>query len=328
MSHQTLKSLVSHSQGFWAAFPKVSPIAFWAVETYSFGKTFRRMLKWPWFLPLPFDGDHGVELSDKYFRHEELTQAKTYVTWSTWKKNHPNPEKQTVHSMHPWVHYRRQRRLTVRPEACGTLVFISHTLPKSEKLGFDYKEYFSSLNDLPKEMHPFTICVQMHDVRKGVALELIKLGLPVVTVGNSSNPLFVDRFYDLLSRYRYATSNVIGSQLFYAQEFGVDYFLFGPEVLESVNRDKGESYYRAWDATLVNRVKEEFSWPRIGQNANKAKILSEALGLNVQMETFVPAFRKLVEKDFVSSFPAIARLSISNAVSAVSNLFSQILRQK
>jgi hypothetical protein len=138
----------------------------------------------------------------------------------------------------------------------------------------------------------------------------------------------VDRFYDLLSRYRYATSNVIGSQLFYAQEFGVDYFLFGPEVLESVNRDKGESYYRAWDATLVNRVKEEFSWPRIGQNANKAKILSEALGLNVQMETFVPAFRKLVEKDFVSSFPAIARLSISNAVSAVSNLFSQILRQK
>ena len=328
MTDQTLKALVGHSQGFWAAFPKVSPISFWAVETYSFGKTFRKMLKWPWYLPLTFDGDHGVELSENYFKHEEFTKAKTYVTWSRWKKNHPNPEKRTVHSMHPWVYYRRKMRLSISPEASGTLVFISHTLPNSEKLGFNYREYFAGLNDLPKPMHPFTICVQMHDVRKGVATELRNLGLPVVTLGNSSNPNFVDRFYDLLSRYKYATSNVIGSQLFYAQEFGVDYFLFGPEVFESVNQGKGQSYYRAWDEKLVSRVKEEFSWPKIGPSSNKAAILSDALGLDIQMEKFVPMFRKIAEKDLISIFPIIAGRSISNAQSAVSNQISQIIRRK
>lgn len=113
-------------------------------------------------------------------------------------------------------------------------MFIPHT----KKLGkpyppHDWDAYFTGLHGLPDELRPKAICLFHIDIRNGLHHVLRQFGLPIFTVGLASHPKYAARFYDLISRFEFATSSFIGSQLWYCEELGVKYFLFGepPEAV-------------------------------------------------------------------------------------------------
>lgn len=320
-SSRLIKDLVGRKRGFWEAFPKFSPIAFWETETYSFGKTYRHWLKWPWYLPLPMIGDHGVNLKRKYTVRELNPKAKTYVTWSSWRNMEPNTNSRVVRIQHPWVTYRRDKRIEPKPDRLGTLIFISHTTSRISRAEFDFGKYFSELSDLPEAFHPLAICIQMHDVRKGLHLELERFGLPIFTAGNSSSPFFVDRFYDLLSRFKFATSNVAGSQLFYSEEMGVPYFLYGPHPTERLDGGPVRSYYEDDDADLVEKAHRLFQLERVGEDSDeKLQFVSETLGLDSEVKISAVTLRARLKSDLLRSFPHLLGEVFKNTLQALGSL--------
>jgi hypothetical protein len=320
-----LDQIVKQRYGFWESFPKLSPIAFWEVETYSFGKIYRKWLGWPWFLPLPMIGDHGVELMRTFSNRESNSGARRYLTWSSWRLENKPPSLLEVHRiMHPWILYRRAKNILPRPDAKGTLVFISHTLPNTVRDQFNFDSYISSLSNLPSDFLPITLCVPMHDVRKGIHLQLKKYGLPIVTAGNSSSPMFVDRFYDLVTRFKFCTSNVAGSQLFYSEELGVPYFLLGEETTETQD-GVSVSYYHGSDEDLVSKTVKLFTLENLKPSSEKKEFVSKTLGLDVDHASIRRELRRQLVPDTLHLAPlllfSVIKTSTGAAFSLIRNLF-------
>lgn len=209
---------------------KQVPPLFWTTELYSFGKCYREVYGWPWYLPIPVYGDHGVSMAGKMQEHEISNASHYHLTWykdrfESLCRNYSN--KTILRVTHPWVAYRHKLGISQKKNSEGTIVFYSHSNSGIEIEDYDNDEYFSKLKSLPSEFHPIYICLHMHDIDKGLHLHLRKYGLPVVTMGNTSSFFFVDRFYNMISNFKYASSASGGSDLYLCHEFGLDYFIFG-----------------------------------------------------------------------------------------------------
>jgi hypothetical protein len=207
----------------------LAPRLFWTTEIYGFGRCYRDWLNWPNCLPIPVYGDHGVSIRIPLQPHERDNKARFHFVWNKIRaENNCNiPGRTVLRIPHPYILYRRKHKIERCPESRGTLVFFAHTIDGIEIDGYQYDKYFDRLRDLPEQYKPLVICLHMHDIRKGYHRKIRKYGFPIVSAGFAMSPFFVDRFYDLITRFQYATSNSGGSELFYCVELGIPYFLYG-----------------------------------------------------------------------------------------------------
>lgn len=207
--------------------PPRLPWLFWLTALYSFGRCYRLWLNWPAVLPVPVYGDHGVALSGEFERHEINNKAAYYLSWYNERVNSIKKynQKQIIYITHPWVIYRRMAGYNfLRESAKGTIVFCPHSIDGVEIIDYDWDNYFHELKSLDVNYKPIVICMHRHDVVKGYHKNIRKYNIPIVSAGETSSPLFVDRFYDIVSNFRYATSPTGGSELFYCEEMGIRYF--------------------------------------------------------------------------------------------------------
>lgn len=205
-----------------------APWMFFSSEVYGAGESFRRLTGWPRWLPIPVASDHGVALRKQLEPHEEENFSRTHLTWSKWRTK-ADTSKNVVRVLHPLVAFRRMAGVEKRSGARGTLAFIPHTTLVDDYAPYDWKKYFGQIEKLPLGLRPRAICIHKTDVRKGLHVFLRQFGLPIFSVGNGSNQNYAARFYDLISRFENATSSSVGSQLWYCEELGVRYFLYGEE---------------------------------------------------------------------------------------------------
>lgn len=209
-----------------------SPFLFWTSEIYSHGKTLRALAGWPHWLPVPVSSDHGVHFDRGLSEFERKIGARTHLTWSAERAQSQTLDEVVVLPIvHPWVSYRKAHGLRPDDNRNGAIIFPRHSLPA---------EHFSPprLGDLLKEISHLDVgprrvlCLGMHDIHRGLHRHYRSLGLPIVTLGHSSAPNFVDRFYSLVSQFELSVSNDYGSYAFFAEEFGVPFFLAGPPTFQ------------------------------------------------------------------------------------------------
>ncbi len=265
-------------------FLRFPPWAYWTSEIYSIGKCLRYWTKYPIFLPLYVYSDHGVNLDPHLAPHELKSPAKVHLTWNPEKESRYNylAGKKVIQIMNPWVAYRRMRRITRSEKTEGTLVFFSHSTPNVRWKGHDTKEYFSMLRELPEKFQPVVLCLHMHDIKAGVHKKLRRHGFPIVTAGNVRAVNFVDKFYDLVKNYSYATSQEWGSQVAYCVEFDVPYFFFGERaVLENIADNnlplgKVERYSDRYHEELGEKIYQLFSFP-VDKVTDKQRAIIESI---------------------------------------------------
>jgi hypothetical protein len=77
---------------------------------------------------------------------------------------------------------------------------------------------------LPAEYQPVTVCVYWRDFNLGHHRPFEERGMRVVSAGHMFDPDFLFRFYHLCSLHRYASSNALGSHLFYSVKAGCSFF--------------------------------------------------------------------------------------------------------
>ena len=226
---------------------------YWTANIYGFGKWIRRYGYYPPCLPLCIYTDHGPgDKGISPYPHELEASAPVqfYHTKSAvdrWKEVSKKPC-YTLYS--PTVFARQTLGIERSASARGTIFFVAHSTPSvEEKKAID--AYHRELSVLPERFRPITICLHIHDVRKGLDRKYRELGYEVVTAGDSLDQRFTERFYRLLARYKYALSNLFGSYAHYATEMGVPFGLYGagPEYynLNDPNIEKGnyESYKKS-----------------------------------------------------------------------------------
>jgi len=258
---------------------------FWTWGLYGLGFALKSNLGLPQRQRLKLGSDHGVSLSTSPSRAEKAMESSIFITWSKWRaENMKFSDGRTVLQVqHPWVPFRKANNIILSKEPAGTLVFVPHSVPGIPSPALNLNAYITFINSLPKEFHPLTFCLHFNDMRRGLDKDIKKRGFRVTTAGNTLHPRFANRFYSILRDFEYATSPTIGSQLFYAHELGVKYFIHDYQV-----KARGEELVDAGDAawlkTLVARIEEAFSRDKLNlYSAIKDDIVRDALGLDIEI---------------------------------------------
>lgn len=220
----------------------ISP--YWTANIYGFGKWIRRYGYYPPCLPLCIYTDHGPgDQGLSPYLHELRSSAPVqfYHTKSTvarWK-NVSHKRCYILHS--PFVFARHTLGIERSSAARGSIFFVAHSTGSvMDKKAVD--AYHQELSALPERFRPITICLHIHDVRKGLDRKYLEYGYRVVTAGDSLDQRFTERFYRLLGGHRYALSNLFGSYGLYATEMGVPFALYGT----------APEYYNQGDANIEN----------------------------------------------------------------------------
>lgn len=265
-----------------------APWLYWTVELYSFGRCYRDWLGLPSWLPLPLYGDHGVCLNGELSEHEVSAKPRIHLTWFLQRAAHNRtlPRKKVLRIPHPWITYRRKYGYTQAPQASGTLVFYAHSNTGIEIVDYEWPQYFESLKRLPANYKPLVICMHRHDIEKGYHNHVARYGIPIISAGETSSPYFVDRFYSMISQFKYATSNSGGSELFICEELGVRFFLMGPEP-SRVNLSRNDlplGVLKPQDSIAENAVRKKnklFSQFPPQSSPEKDLFLIQTLGLDL-----------------------------------------------
>ena len=203
---------------------------YWTAEIYGFGKWIRRYGFYPDFLPLCIYTDHGIVFEEQAAKHELESDAPVILFHSHIKvKNFRETNNKPCFILYSaFVFARKALKIEQKKDAKGSIFFWGHSTQVVVDQR-DVEDYHQELTKIPEIFKPVTICLHIHDINHGIDKKLKKLGYQVVTAGNSSEENFAERFYRILSEYKYAISNTIGSYTFYAVEMGIPFGIYGTE---------------------------------------------------------------------------------------------------
>ena len=203
------------------------PWVCWESENASFGRAFRVWCSFPSFLPMFVVSPHGAYSGSKIWPNEVDTRVKVFFGWPDRrvKRREADFGLPSYLVQHPWISFRRKNFPSISPASTGLLYFLPHSNPHMTVSEDSFGELREELIELSALYGGVTICLSFHDIRLGRHKELRSWGFPIVTAGDSNNTHFVDRFYELISRFRFTASSDLGSQVFYCIEAGFSHFL-------------------------------------------------------------------------------------------------------
>lgn len=263
----------------------VSHIPFWTSEIYGFGRYIRQYGFYPKRLPLFVFTDHSGPSIIETFNYFELSHDAPFTLLHNptlvekFKKLTGRPC-YVLYS--PFVFYRRQHGITQMKNATGTLAYPAHSLPSLAD-DLDLTEYMEQLVRLPEQYQPVSVSLHYHDLEKGVHRNFLDHGFRVYTAGNPLDYKFTERFYAILRHFKYSTSNLPGSYLFYAVEMGIPFFLHGqrPNYRMTDNSRVAEEAYKCATTRdkLLGTYEEAFSIMASSVSSRQNSLVSHTLGL-------------------------------------------------
>lgn len=243
---------------------KLVPSPFWTAEIYGFGLQISKYGFYPYCLPLCIYTDHGPGYRDAIPIHEIESGAPTQLyhsqtSASLWQRV---TAKKAYCLYSPFAFYRRRTGVSLAPDVKGTIAFPAHSTPSIDEVG-GFAKYIEQLKQLPERYHPITICMHMHDIRKGTHMDFIREGFEVVTAGNTLDQRFIERFYEIISSHKYATSNTPGSYLYYCVEMGLPFFVYGdkPKYINHSDRNLAIGVYDTFGTGYTKEVYDLFYLP-------------------------------------------------------------------
>ncbi len=258
---------------------------YWTSEIYGFGRYIRQYAYYPEFLPLCAYTDHGPFSADTPLKHELESDAAVQFYHSKrlvaeWEKVSKKPC-YVLYS--PFVFYRRKNTIEPLPQASGTLVYPAHSTADIDDEN-DIDLYIEQILSLPDIYHPISVCLHMHDVNKGQHKIFRKYKIPVYTAGNSQDYRFAERFYAILRNFKYSTSNLPMSCLFYSVEMGIPHFIYGNRPCfnnkGNTNISAGRDFDPLKEWTSFQELHDLFYGPRVEITPRQRQVVEAELGLH------------------------------------------------
>lgn len=253
-------------------------------ENYGVNLILKEYCNFPKFLPLPCHVEHGwTPLLNALVTDLEIAKSKGLMLVYNQRREKAWQEASKIPvliSGAPFAIYRKMKKIKQTRNAKGTIVFPSHSTLFIDAQ-FDIDKYCQTLKKLPKEFHPITICLLYPDIKRGKDKIYEKNGFTVVSAGEKirGSINFVRNYYNILSHYKFATSNEVGSYAFYAVEMGIPFFLTGeePTIINIDNKDPNIAPSgKMSDHYLGKKVSDIFGYKPITKISNKHFLLVES----------------------------------------------------
>jgi hypothetical protein len=175
---------------------------------------------------------HGINLSDDKVWEAEL-QSPLPTIWAyppyrvqSYLKqphNYSHTPKKVIPAASPFLYVIELLKNQPKPKRQGTIFFPFHSTHHII-VKMDDEALAEKLEQLPDNLKPITVCIYWKDYHLGRHIPFEKRGMRVVSAGHIYDPDFLFRFYHLCSLHQYASSNSLGSHLFYAVKAGCAYF--------------------------------------------------------------------------------------------------------
>ena len=256
----------------------------WTIMVYSLGKYIKEYGFCPSFLPILIYTDHGPNLTTNVVAPHELINNCPVQFYHNHRlvEEFKKLSKKPCYTMYsPSVYYRRKNKIEANKDAKGTIVFPSHSTKLIDNL-MNWDGYIDQLKNLPEKFQPISICFHMSDIEKNLHKLFLEKGFDVYTAGNIYDERFAERFYDILRKFKYSSSNLIGSYTFYSVEMGIPFFLFGNSPIYynhgDPNIEKGNyCSYKSQD--IYMELERMFSEASDQVTVDQKKYIEEALGL-------------------------------------------------
>ncbi len=246
-------------------------------ECYSQGRIYREYARFSKWKSICIYSEHGIEF-DVVGEHEFKNKAAGMFVFSENKLQNYRKvsDKPAYKVFHPFVWYRREHNIQKDKHAKGTIAFPAHSTPDHSSV-FDVEQYIAQLKSLPNEMQPVCVCMFMLDVLKGRHHAYMANGIPVYTAGHIWDIRFVDRYYDILRRFKYATSNLIGSYTFYSVEMGIPFSLYGEP---SMDFNEAKQSWRIRTIEQMEIAKQLFSGIHLGISEQQKAFVTSKLNID------------------------------------------------
>lgn len=261
-----------------------APVLFGLPEQYSQGRIFREYARFPEELPLNIYADHGIPINFKVALHELKNNAYAFFTYHEKKYQLLKEQlrKPCYKVPHPLIWYRREHGIEQIENPQGTLFFAVHSTP-DVSVFYDIEQICVQLKSLPDEMQPVGVCLFMTDIHNGTFLKYLENGIPVYTAGNVWDIRFVDRFYDLLRRFKFTASNSYGTYLFYSVEMGIPFMYLKQDYYFYNYSDRNLPLGECRTSDSILKMLELFS----GVNLKITKQQKKLVEYYVNMENYI-----------------------------------------
>lgn len=202
-------------------------------ENYGFGMVLKAYSEYPPEKPICAIIPHGVYVSmglkpSPQETGTPLRMSLSYPAYAdgAWRRAGMHPIACASPFLYALELMREAEILHEPQERSGTLFLPSHSTAMVSTRT-DMTQVAQMLENLPPEMLPVTVCMHWYDYSQGMADEYESLGYRVVSAGHFMNQAFTLRLIHLMTPFRYAISNSLGSSLFYATALGLDARLMG-----------------------------------------------------------------------------------------------------
>ncbi len=307
---------------------------------YGMRDIFLEYFELPKTLITSFHLDHGINLPEPNKKIEEYTyknNAAVFVTNEEMKEVFQKVTTKPVHATGAlFPRYREMNQIEPKADRKGTVAFPIHSIFGVDIKG-GWEEYAESLLALPEEFQPVRICVYWLDVARGRHQVFEEMGLEVVTAGYFTSQKFVQRFYDILSSSKYATSNEFGSYLPYAIEMGIPFFMYGkraeldnqsPDTIQKFPSGKFE-FTEAFGFKWYDYVQRLYKFPEDGQvtiTTEQKEFADRLLGYDKPIDR--AAIRKAVYRSQIPHLPKFTKDLIHKSIWDFIYLFPDALGKK
>jgi len=208
---------------------------------------------------------HGVIFNFTSYTNFEIYNNLPFIfCYPNYRKNiyRKKTNKFVISFASPYVYLNKMLEpLTRDNERKGLLFFPAHSTHHLEA-DMDHEKIANKLSNLDSEYHPISICIYWKDFLNGKHIAYEKRGFKIVSAGHIYDENFLIRLYFLLSNHKYASSNDIGSSLFYSVKSGCSFFfLEGGNILYKGNPDILSRDHPKKSIVISDYIYNKFSSP-------------------------------------------------------------------
>tara|TARA_Y100001958_G_C21246283_1_gene576621 strand:- start:5927 stop:6451 length:525 start_codon:yes stop_codon:yes gene_type:complete len=159
------------------------------------------------------------------------------------------------------------------------------------------------------------------DIQKKIHLKLRKLNVQIVTAGDIESRNFIDKFYSLITKFKYATSvkssTTLGSHFFYCVNAGLSYFFMGGRI-KTYNYSsefskkkylKFSDYGDMEDVHKIKKIEKLFSIKKKSIAKKDFDLVNEFLGMNSNTSRIKIIY--VVWKSFFKNIPLCFKIYLN-----------------
>ena len=257
------------------------------VDNYGFNKIVREYLNYPSIFPLPFNMHHGWYVSERPRSSDLENNSSIILVFNKrqadiWRKY---SDKKVAILGAPFIHYRRKYGILRSQNPKGMIVYPAHSGSNSDAV-FNQRELCEDILKYSKQYNPITVSVHHDDILRGKDKIYREYGFNVFCSGHRKSIEFAKNFYNEIRKYKIACSNNFGSQLLYAVEMGIPYFVFGPKVELVKDETKGPVHSRKtdWENSFLNYIGRLFSKPLDSVTEDQQRFVLKESGVDDAMD--------------------------------------------